>query len=456
MTTGTGTGTSAHATGTIIDSRYKLVRLLGAGGMGEVWIAHQSSLDRDVALKLMRGNDAGLVARFQREARAVSKVHHDNVVVVHDTGTCAATGASFIAMELIEGESLRDVVKRGAVALPEGVEILRHILAGLAAAHAVGIIHRDIKPENVMLARGAHGTRAKLVDFGIARAVESGDTMTMTGSFVGTPGYTPPEVALGAPNNNPKGDLYAVGCIAWELFAGRPVFSAPNALAVAMKHASEPAPLLSTARTDVPAHVDALVARLLDKSPERRPTAADALGTLEGGRVDARQRIITNPRAIIAPSQAVEANVVTETATRVVSLEGNDGDVWTNVTSTPYAAVDVNIAKHIVRFVRTTKKTTSDELDDTWRIVFGRPGGLDPKSAGLLVDFRLAPPRNDPVFEAKVDQWLKQSEKSFRRTAALVKSATGRLQAMRNQREHKQTLTVFTDEDEAMRFLTAP
>jgi serine/threonine protein kinase len=439
MTTGTGT----HVTGTIIDNRYKLVRLLGAGGMGEVWIAHQSSLDRDVALKLMKGNDAGLVARFQREARAVSKVHHDNVVVVHDTGTCAATGASFIAMELIEGESLRDVVKRGAVPLDDAIEIVKQVLA----------VHRDIKPENVMLARSAHGTRAKLVDFGIARGVETGDTMTMTGSFVGTPGYTPPEVALGAPNNNPKGDLYAVGCIAWELFAGRPVFSAPSALAVAMKHASEPAPLLSTARSDVPAHVDALVARLLDKSPERRPPAAAALGTLEGGRVDARQRIITNPRAIIVPSQAVEANIVTETGTRVVSLEG---DVWTNVTSTPYATVDVNIAKHIVRFVRTTKKTTSDELDDTWRIVFGTPGGLDPKSAGLLVDFRLAPPRNDPVFEAKVDQWLKQSEKSFRRTAALVKSATGRLQAMRNQREHKQTLTVFTDEDEAMRFLTSP
>src|SRR5687768_8873340 len=137
MTTSAAT---SYAAGTVVDGRYKLVRLLGAGGMGEVWIAHQSSLDRDVALKLMKGNDEGLVARFQREARAVSKVHHDNVVVVHDTGTCAATGASFIAMELIQGESLRDVVKRGALPIHDAVEILRHVLSGLAAAHAVSIV----------------------------------------------------------------------------------------------------------------------------------------------------------------------------------------------------------------------------------------------------------------------------------------------------------------------------
>ena len=125
------------------------------------------------------------------------------------------------------------------------------------------------------------------------------------------------------------------------------------------------------------------------------------------------------------------------------------------MTSTAFASVDVNVAKRVVRFHRTNKKTTGDELDPTWGVVMGAPGGLDPKTSGLLVDFRLAPPRNDPAFEAKVDQWMKPLSEKYRRMAVLVKSATGRLQAMRNMREHKQPLTVFTDEAEAMRFLTS-
>jgi len=220
---------------TMISDRYRLIARVGAGGMAEVWSAQDTMLDRQVALKFLHerfAQDAQFVERFRREASSAAGLQHPNVVGVFDRGE--HEGKHYIAMEYVEGASLKDLISRG-LSVGEAVEIIRQVLAGARFAHARGIIHRDLKPQNVLI--DAEG-RARVADFGIARAGAS--EITQTGSVLGTAQYLSPEQAQGLPVTN-SSDLYSIGVMLYEALTGRVPFEGDSAVTVALKQVSEQA-----------------------------------------------------------------------------------------------------------------------------------------------------------------------------------------------------------------------
>src|SRR5918992_482537 len=208
-------------------AHYVIERKLGEGGMGVVFAARDERLDRTVAIKMMSsfGGDETARRRFWREARAAASVNHPNICQLYDIGE--DEGALFIAMELLEGESLGERLARGALTVSEAIPIALGVLAALAALYARGILHRDLKPSNVFLT--AHGV--KLLDFGLARpadpalaqSLSSSGNLTRSGMLIGTPGYMAPE-QLTAEELDARTDLFAVGAILFEMLAGRPAF----------------------------------------------------------------------------------------------------------------------------------------------------------------------------------------------------------------------------------------
>jgi eukaryotic-like serine/threonine-protein kinase len=263
------------------NGRYELQHLLGQGGMASVHLAYDAVLDRRVAVKTLHtelGREQSFRERFRREAQAVAKLNHTNIVSVFDSGEDVIDGSAvpYIVMEFVEGKPLRDVLdediaQHGAMPTEKALSITADVLAALDASHEMGLVHRDIKPGNVMVtARGV----VKVMDFGIARALQSGVTsMTQTGMVVGTPQYLSPEQALGR-GVDARSDLYSVGCMLFELLTGRLPFEGDSPLSIAYQHVQEePVPPSSINRA-VPPAVDALVARALRKNPaERFPTA---------------------------------------------------------------------------------------------------------------------------------------------------------------------------------------
>ncbi|MGW3624737.1 protein kinase domain-containing protein [Streptomyces sp. NPDC000880] len=264
--------------------RYILRGLLGQGGMASVYLAHDTVLERLVAVKALHSDlsrEPMFRERFRREARAVAKLNHVNIVSVHDSGEDTIDGAvvPYIVMEYVEGKPLRSVLKEdqarfGAMPAEKALKITSAVLAALAESHSMGLVHRDIKPSNIMLTnRGV----VKVMDFGIARAVQSDATsVTRTGAVVGTPQYLAPEQALGQ-GADERSDLYSVGCTLFELLAGVPPFTADSALAVVYQHVQEIPPAPSEFNQAVPSALDSLVARSLSKDPAERFPTADAM-----------------------------------------------------------------------------------------------------------------------------------------------------------------------------------
>ncbi|NYI05312.1 protein kinase domain-containing protein [Allostreptomyces psammosilenae] len=264
--------------------RYLLQDLLGQGGMASVHRAHDTVLDRTVAVKTLHtelGREQSFRERFRREAQAVARLNHSNIVSVFDSGEDVLDGASvpFIVMEYVEGRSLREVLDEavatsGALSVERATTITTHVLAALEASHECGLVHRDIKPGNVMVTgRG----EVKVMDFGIARALQSGVTsMTQTGMVVGTPQYLSPEQALGR-QVDARSDLYSVGCMLFELLTGRTPFDGDSPLAVAYQHVQAPPPRPSEFNRSVPPGVDALVVRALAKDPAERFPSAETM-----------------------------------------------------------------------------------------------------------------------------------------------------------------------------------
>jgi eukaryotic-like serine/threonine-protein kinase len=259
--------------GETIADRYEVEELVGHGGMSSVYKAHDSLLERHVALKVLHEQysaDEDFVERFKREARSVAQLQHPNIVTVIDRGEDG--GRQFIVFEYIEGENLKEhVVRRGRLDVREALEIALEVARGLAFAHDQGLIHRDVKPQNVLL--NGDG-RAKVTDFGIARTVDV-DGMTQTGTVLGTSNYIAPEQASGQPVDA-HSDVYALGVVLYELLAGEVPFPGESFVAVAMKHMHEPAPNLLDVRGDVPLRVAAAVDRALEKDPEQRFPTMDA------------------------------------------------------------------------------------------------------------------------------------------------------------------------------------
>ncbi|MFI0241498.1 serine/threonine-protein kinase [Streptomyces sp. NPDC016845] len=277
--------------GRVINGRYRLLETIGSGGMGQVWRARDEDLDRVVALKLFAPPDdvdaaerRELVRRFRREARAVAALSSEHVVTVHDHGTDTATGAPvpYLVMEVIDGESLQEILRR-EVRLPveRALALARQAALGLAAAHRAGIVHRDIKPANLMVTPA--GT-LKILDFGIAaflEGTEAATRLTRTGALpLGSVLYMAPERFRQDPADA-RTDLYALGCVLYECLVGRPPFTGPAA-GVMYNHLHDTPMPVSRIRAEVPTPVDGLIAALLSKSPEDRPgDAAEVTTTLE-------------------------------------------------------------------------------------------------------------------------------------------------------------------------------
>ncbi|MFE9663014.1 protein kinase [Streptomyces sp. NPDC005955] len=264
--------------------RYQLRDLLGEGGMASVHLAYDSVLDRQVAVKTLHtelGREPAFRERFRREAQSVAKLTHTNIVSVYDTGEDELNGSTtpYIVMEYVEGRPLgslleADVKQFGAMSTDDALKITADVLAALEISHEMGLVHRDIKPGNVMMTkRGV----TKVMDFGIARAMQSGVTsMTQTGMVVGTPQYLSPEQALGR-GVDARSDLYSVGIMLFQLVTGRLPFEADSALAIAYAHVQENAVAPSSINRSVPPAVDALVARALRKNPNERFPSAEAM-----------------------------------------------------------------------------------------------------------------------------------------------------------------------------------
>ncbi|MFE7948830.1 protein kinase [Streptomyces sp. NPDC057426] len=271
-----------YAGGSVANGRYQLRDLLGEGGMASVYLAYDSALDRQVAIKTLHtelGREQSFRERFRREAQAVAKLSHTNIVSVFDTGEDTLDGAvmPYIVMEYVEGQPLgsvlaSDVQQFGAMPADKALKVTADVLAALETSHEMGLVHRDIKPGNVMMTkRGV----VKVMDFGIARAMQSGVTsMTQTGMVVGTPQYLSPEQALGRAVDA-RSDLYSVGIMLFQLLTGRLPFDADSPLAIAYAHVQEEPVAPSSINRSVTPAMDALVARALKKNPnERFPSAA--------------------------------------------------------------------------------------------------------------------------------------------------------------------------------------
>lgn len=277
--------------GEVLESRYRLVEMLGAGGMGQVWRAVDSRLDRDVAVKVITQSPlttSQSAARFRQEARATARLTHPRIVTIHDHGEAAVAGQQvlFLVMELVPGRSMASFAATDRRSVESVVAWGLQICAGLSAAHRAGVVHRDIKPANVMVyGDGEHDL--KICDFGIARLIEeSGTGLTGTGSAIGTPAYMSPEQVRGDRTLDGRSDLYSLGCLLYELLAGRPPFEGAGWSVMAQHLNGSPEPVRSL-RPGVPAALDHLVISLLRKDPDHRPATADEVserlrGVLDG------------------------------------------------------------------------------------------------------------------------------------------------------------------------------
>ncbi|MEU7321557.1 protein kinase [Streptomyces griseoviridis] len=273
--------------GLVGDGRYRLTRRLGRGGMAEVFAAEDVRLGRTVAVKLLRADlaeDPTSKARFTREAQSVAGLNHHSIVAVYDSGEDFVGGQSvpYIVMEIVEGRTIRDLLLNAEAPGPEqALIIVSGVLEALAYSHQHGIVHRDIKPANVII---THNGAVKVMDFGIARALHGASTtMTQTGMVMGTPQYLSPEQALGKAVDH-RSDLYATGCLLYELLALRPPFTGETPLSVVYQHVQDIPTPPSEVSDASPPELDGLVMRSLAKEPDDRfQTAEEMRGLVQYG-----------------------------------------------------------------------------------------------------------------------------------------------------------------------------
>jgi len=268
------------APGSVFAARYRIVELIGSGGMGHVYRAEHLALKEHVALKILGKPLPDSEARFQREARAIARLAHPSCVRILDYAH-VANRYQYIAMELLDGPSLSAVLfAEFRFEPPRAVAVARQLLGALAHAHAFGVLHRDVKPENVMLVTRASGPRAVLIDFGLARLHDDA-TLTATGMCLGSPSYIAPERLLGK-EYDARCDLYAVGVILYEMLAGARPFVGDSPEDVMSKSLSRPPRPLRAIRRDISPALDAIVMRALAKDPAKRFTdAEDMLSALD-------------------------------------------------------------------------------------------------------------------------------------------------------------------------------
>ncbi len=253
--------------GQLIDNRYKIIKSIGEGGMANVYLAFDTILEREVAVKILRGDlaeDEKFVRRFQREANSASSLKHPNIVEVYDVGE--DDGKYFIVMEYINGKTLKSLIKkRGILTLEEVIDIMLQLTSAVSCAHDSYIIHRDIKPQNVMILEDG---RVKITDFGIAMALNNNE-LTQTNSVMGSVHYLPPEQANGS-GSTIKSDIYSLGILMFELLTGKLPFKGENAVEIAIKQMREPIPSVKSISPDIPQSVENVVLKACAKNPKNR------------------------------------------------------------------------------------------------------------------------------------------------------------------------------------------
>lgn len=254
-----------------ISDRYQIIKSIGEGGMANVYLAYDTILDRNVAIKLLRGDlasDEKFVHRFQREALSASSLNHPNIVEVYDVGE--DNGDYYIVMEYIEGKHLKDLIKkRGKLTTSEVVDIMLQITDGMSVAHDSYIIHRDIKPQNIMILENG---LVKITDFGIAMAMNA-TQLTQTNSVMGSVHYLPPEQANGK-GSSLQSDIYSMGIVMYELLTGRLPFRGDNAVEIALKHLREPMPDIKEELPTIPNSIANIILKATAKNPKNRYTDA--------------------------------------------------------------------------------------------------------------------------------------------------------------------------------------
>jgi eukaryotic-like serine/threonine-protein kinase len=275
----------ASLVGEVLDGRYRIINKLGEGGMGEVYAAEHVHIEKRVAVKLLRPEivtNKEAVSRFKQEARSASSIGHKNIIGIEDFGQLP-DGRIYLCMELLDGAPLNDLIAHGNLPPDRVLNILIQTGHGLAAAHAKGIVHRDMKPENIFVTRGPGGEDIpKLLDFGIAKVAgnEGQNNLTRTGTIFGTPFYMAPEQALGQ-QVDARADIYAMGVICYEVFAGSLPFQGESFMGILTQHiTTEPEPVMQRAIAAgrvLPPGADQVIARAMAKDPERRYQTMDEL-----------------------------------------------------------------------------------------------------------------------------------------------------------------------------------
>ena len=253
--------------GELIDNRYKIVKSIGEGGMANVYLAWDTILEREVAVKILRGDlaeDEKFIRRFQREANSASSLKHPNIVEMYDVGD--DNGKYFIVMEYVDGKTLKSLIKkRGALNLNEAIDIMLQLASGISCAHDSYIIHRDIKPQNVLILEDG---RVKITDFGIAMALNSNE-LTQTNSVMGSVHYLPPEQASGN-GSTIKSDIYSLGILMFELITGKVPFKGDNAVEIAIKHMKDQIPSVCNINPSIPQSVENIILKACAKNPKNR------------------------------------------------------------------------------------------------------------------------------------------------------------------------------------------
>ena len=296
------------AKGHMINERYQIIRMIGEGGMANVYLAYDTILDRNVAVKLLRGDladDEKFVRRFQREAISASSLNHPNIVEMYDVGE--DDGKYFIVMEFVEGKTLKSLIKRrGCLTIPEVIDIMLQLTSGIACAHDSYIIHRDIKPQNVLILDDG---RVKITDFGIAMALNQAE-LTQTNSVMGSVHYLPPEQASGQ-GSTIKSDIYSLGILMFELLTGKIPYKGDNAVEIALKHMKEPIPSVREFKESIPQSVENIILKASAKNPKNRYNSVsemyeDIRTALDENRINEERHVYKFPENDLETTKVID------------------------------------------------------------------------------------------------------------------------------------------------------